>query len=80
MPQIEEAAANGAAKPVASTCNGTFHCEEALAVHLLCKTTRPEGPPDCHAGLHSQALLTTPPTSHVRSVSLDFNDVAFGTS
>jgi len=37
-------------------------------------------PPDCRAGLHSPALLTIPPTSHVRSVSLDFEDFAFGTS
>jgi len=37
-------------------------------------------PPDCRAGLHSPALLTIPPTSHTRSVSLDFEDFAFGTS
>src|SRR5258708_6137180 len=37
-------------------------------------------PPDCRIGLHSPALLTIPPTSHVRSVSLNFDDFAFGTS
>jgi len=37
-------------------------------------------PPDCRLGLHSHALLTIPPTSHVRSVSLDFEDFAYGTS
>ena len=36
--------------------------------------------PDCCAGLHSPALLTIPPISHTRSVSLDFEDFAFGTS
>ena len=35
-------------------------------------------PPDCRAGLHSTALLAIPPTSHTRSVSLDFEDFAFG--
>jgi hypothetical protein len=37
-------------------------------------------PHDCRGGLHSPALLTIPPTSHNRSVSLDFDDFAFGTS
>jgi len=37
-------------------------------------------PPDCRAGLHSPALLTIPLTSHIRSVSLDFQDFVFGTS
>jgi WD40 repeat protein len=37
-------------------------------------------PPDCCTGLHSPALLTIPPTSHTRSISLDFEDFAFGTS
>jgi len=36
-------------------------------------------PPDCRTGLHSPALLTIPPTSHTRTVSLDFVDFAFGT-
>ena len=36
-------------------------------------------PPD-YTGLHSPALLTIPPTSHTRSISLDFEDFAFGTS
>ena len=37
-------------------------------------------PHDCRAGLHSPALLTIPRASHERSVSLDFDDFAFGTS
>ena len=37
-------------------------------------------PHDCRAGLHSPAVLTIPLTSHVRSVSLDFDDFVFGTS
>jgi hypothetical protein len=37
-------------------------------------------PHDCRKGLHSPALLTIPLTSHHRSVSLDFDDFAFGTS
>jgi len=37
-------------------------------------------PPDCRTGLHSPALLTIPPTSHVRPVSLKFDEFAFGTS
>ena len=37
-------------------------------------------PQDCRVGLHSPALLTIPFTSHVRSVSLDFEDFVFGTS
>src|SRR5258708_3264177 len=37
-------------------------------------------PSDCRTGLHSPALLTIPPPSHIRSVSLDFEDFAFGTS
>jgi WD40 repeat protein len=36
-------------------------------------------PPDCRAGLHAPTLLTIPPTSHTRSVSLDFQEFAFGT-
>ena len=37
-------------------------------------------PSDCRAGLHSPALLTLPLTSPIRSVALDFDDFAFGTS
>ena len=37
-------------------------------------------PHDRRAGLNSPAILTIPPTSHNRSVSLDFDDFAFGTS
>ena len=37
-------------------------------------------PHDCRAGLHSPAVLTIPLTSRNRSVSLDFDDFAFGTS
>ena len=37
-------------------------------------------PQDCRRGLHSPALLTIPLTSPHRSVSLDFDDIAFGTS
>jgi WD40 repeat protein len=37
-------------------------------------------PPDCRTGLHSPALLTIPPTSHTRSVSLNFENFAFGTA
>jgi WD40 repeat protein len=37
-------------------------------------------PPDCCTGLNSPALLTIPPTSHTRSVSLDFEGFVFGTS
>jgi len=37
-------------------------------------------PTDCCIGLHSPALLTIPPTSHTRSVTLDFEDFVFGTS
>ena len=37
-------------------------------------------PPDCCPGLHSPALLTLPRDSNVRSVSLNFDDIAFGTS
>jgi len=36
-------------------------------------------PIDCRSGLHSPALITIPPTSDVRSVSLDFEDFVFGT-
>ena len=36
-------------------------------------------PLDCRGGLHSPALITIPPTSHVRTVSLDFEDFVFGT-
>ena len=35
-------------------------------------------PPDCRSGLHSPAVLTIPLTSHIRSISLDFSDFAFG--
>jgi len=37
-------------------------------------------PLDCRRGLHSPALITIPLTSSVRSVSLDFEDFAFGTT
>ena len=37
-------------------------------------------PPDCRPALHSPALLTIPMTSNVRSVSLEFEDFAFGLS
>ena len=37
-------------------------------------------PHDCRAALHSPAVLTIPLTSPDRSVSLDFDDFAFGTS
>ena len=37
-------------------------------------------PTDRRTGLHSPALLTIPPTSHTRSVALDFDDFVFGTS
>jgi len=37
-------------------------------------------PPDCRTGLHSPTVLTIPPTSHTRSVTLDFDDFVFGTS
>ena len=37
-------------------------------------------PPDFRPGLHSPALLTIHLTSHIRSVSLDFADFAFGNS
>ena len=37
-------------------------------------------PYDCRAGLHSPALLTIPLTSPIRSVSLQFDSFAFGTS
>ena len=37
-------------------------------------------PQDCREGLHSAAVMTIPLTSRVRSVSLDFDDFAFGTS
>ena len=36
-------------------------------------------PRDCRPGLHSPALLTIALTAHGRSVSLDFNNIAFGT-
>ena len=36
-------------------------------------------PPDCRWGLHSPTLITIPLTSHLRPVSLDFEDFAFGT-
>jgi WD40 repeat protein len=37
-------------------------------------------PHDCRAGLHSPALLTIPRASPVRSVSLQLDEFAFGTS
>jgi WD40 repeat protein len=37
-------------------------------------------PHDCRVGLHSPALLTIPLTSPIRSVSLQFDEFAFGTS
>ena len=37
-------------------------------------------PHDCCEGLHSPAVMTIPLTSRNRSVSLDFDDFAFGTS
>jgi WD40 repeat protein len=37
-------------------------------------------PHDCRAGLHSPALLTIPQASPVRSVSLQFDEFAFGNS
>ena len=37
-------------------------------------------PHDCRAGLHSPALLTIPLSSPVRSVSLHFDEFAFGKS
>ena len=37
-------------------------------------------PPDCRTGLHSPALLTIPPISYFRSVSLDLEHFVFGTS
>ena len=37
-------------------------------------------PHDCHESVHSPALLTIPLPSRNRSVSLDFDDFAFGTS
>jgi len=37
-------------------------------------------PLDCRSGLHSPALITIPLASSVRSVCLDFEDFAFGTS
>jgi len=37
-------------------------------------------PHDIRPGVHSPALLTIPLTSRYRSVSLDFDDFAFGTS
>jgi len=37
-------------------------------------------PPDCRTGLHPPAVLTIPPTSNTRSVTLDFDDFVFGTS
>src|SRR5258706_3122747 len=36
--------------------------------------------PDCRVGLHSPTLLTIPPSSHTRTVSLDFKEFVFGTS
>src|SRR5258706_682496 len=37
-------------------------------------------PLDCHRGLHSPALITIPLMSDSRSVSLDFEEFAFGTA
>jgi len=36
-------------------------------------------PQDCRTGLHSPALLTIPPKSHIRSISFAFEEFAFGT-
>ncbi len=37
-------------------------------------------PHECRSGVHSPALMTIPLASRHRSVSLDFDDIAFGTS
>src|SRR5258706_26032 len=37
-------------------------------------------PHECRASVHSPALMTIPLTSRYRSVSFDFDDIAFGTS
>ena len=37
-------------------------------------------PHGCHESMHSPAIMTIPLTSHNQSVSLDFDDFAFGTS
>ena len=37
-------------------------------------------PPDCRAGLHSPSLLTISLKPDIETVSLDFEDFAFGTS
>ena len=37
-------------------------------------------PLDCRIGLHSPALITMPLISDIRSVSLDFEEFAFGTA
>ena len=37
-------------------------------------------PPDCRTGLHAPSLFTISLTADIRSVSLDFQDFAFGTS
>jgi hypothetical protein len=37
-------------------------------------------PHECRSSVHSPALMTIPLTSRNRSVSLDFDDIAFGTS
>jgi hypothetical protein len=37
-------------------------------------------PLDCRRGLHSPALITIPLISDIRSVSLDFEEFAFGTA
>ena len=52
--------------------NGWVHDSEGRLLYWV--------PPDCRRGFHSPALLTIPPTSPLRSVSLDFNDFAYGTS
>jgi len=70
---------------VCSSCN-PFHAQ-------FCAPPDPNGwvrdseggllywvPLDYRGGLHSPALLAIPLTSHIRSVSLDFEDFVFGTS
>jgi WD40 repeat protein len=37
-------------------------------------------PPAYRRGLHTHALLTIPQTSHIRSVSLDFEHFVYGTA
>jgi len=37
-------------------------------------------PHECRSSVHSSALMTIPVISHYRSVSFDFDNIAFGTS